>query len=90
LRLGGRERQNGEPSGERGRNCNSADIHRGSPELNRPITIAGDKTNANHIADFGDHMLGANAIVGIGFDAAPARAWIRRPRKLKLYHPRTN
>jgi hypothetical protein len=31
--------------------------------LDGPITIAGHKTNANHIADFGIGMLGANGIV---------------------------
>jgi len=32
--------------------------------LDGPLTIAGGKTNANHIADFGVGMLGANRIVG--------------------------
>jgi hypothetical protein len=35
--------------------------------LDRPITIAGDKTNANHIADFGTGMFGTNGIVATGF-----------------------
>jgi hypothetical protein len=37
-----------------------------------PITIAGDETDANHIADFGIGMPGANGIVGTRSDAAPA------------------
>src|SRR6202022_2654402 len=60
LRLGGRERQSEEGSGERGRNRNSADTHRGLPGWDEPITIARGKTNANHIADFGIGMLDAN------------------------------
>jgi len=42
--------------------------------LEGPITIAGEETNANHIADFGIGMLGANGNIRTGFDAAPARA----------------
>jgi hypothetical protein len=60
LRLCGRERQSGEPGGERGRDRNPADTHGGLPGWIGPITIASDKTNANHIADFGIGMLGAN------------------------------
>jgi len=41
--------------------------------MDGPITIAGDKTNANHIADLGIGMLGANEIVATGFCAAQAR-----------------
>jgi hypothetical protein len=33
------------------------------------------------IGDFGIGMLGANGIIGTGFDAATARAWISRWRR---------
>jgi hypothetical protein len=42
--------------------------------LDGPITIAGDKRNAIHIAEFGIGMLGANGIAATAFDAVRARA----------------
>jgi hypothetical protein len=44
--------------------------------LDGPTTIAGDKTKAIHIAEFGIGTLGANGIVATAFDAVRARAQI--------------
>jgi len=56
--------------------------------LDGPVTIAGDKTNANHITDFGIGMLGANGIVATDFDAAPAAGLDSEAKELRPCRPK--
>jgi hypothetical protein len=46
--------------------------------LDRPIRIAGDETNANHIADLGIAAFGGIGIVAIGFGRSGLgdRVWV--------------